>query len=699
MKKSRFFFIPLFFICGVLLLSLLLRWIGSQYLEETPPDSQTPVVAPAYAQWQLPEGATLRLGKGHIRDIKFAPDGTQFVVATSIGVWLYDAHTGLEIARLNEKARNIKTVAFSPDGKTLTSSDYTGNIQTWDILTAKLRATFLGPKRITNAVSSVSTDGITLANEQNRQIRLWKFRSNTTEPIITDIKSDSKLESSRVVMALSPDGTRLAAAARAAHKIYYPIWVWDANTGELLSTLEVHTRWIQTLVFSPDSKTLASGDIGNTIRLWNMDTGTDRAFFKVSTGNFHALTFSPNGKFLASGNNDGKVRLWDATVKKQKGSGMLRQYTPLLTLKGHKNQVSALAFSSDGKTLITASSYGNIRVWDTTTGSERFTCSGHFGNPLGLVFSETGSTFTSVYPLTWNSVQLKDWDVNTGNRLSVRFLNIENGFAAISPDGKTIVAHDYWERNITQLSDVNAKRVCATLQGTPKEKRRVAGASSFQAGFTFSPDSATVASGGKDNVVRLWEATARQPSGFKKFFGFADARHPQLTIQGHPVHVRTLIFSPDGKMLAGGSNLGAVHLWDAHTGTKLFTLKEHSSKIRTLAFSPDGKTLASGSANGKIILWDTENGKQNSTNIAEPRVTVSQLLFSPDGKILVSGDRSGILQLWDVHTAKLLSSHVGHTDLIQMLLLSPDGKTLASGSTDGTILLWNWEEFKKVSDK
>ena len=698
MKKSRFLLIPLLFICGVLLLSLLLRWIGSRYLAETPPDSQTQVAAPAYAQWQLPEGATLRLGKGHITDIKFVPDGTQFVVVTSIGIWLYDAHTGVEIARLNEKVRNIKTIAFSPDGKTLTSSDYTGDIQTWDISTAKLRATFPGPKRITNAVSAVSADGITLANERNKQIRLWKFRPNTTEPIITETKSDSKL-GYRVVIALSPDATRLATVSSSEYTIHHPIQIWDANTGEPLFSLEKHTLPVKILAFSPDSKTLASGDTGNRIRLWNVDTGTFRAIFKTSTGSFDALTFSPNGKLLASGGSDGKVRLWDATVKKQGGSGTLGQYTPLLTLKGHKNQVSALAFSPDGKTLITASRYGNIRVWDTTTGSERFTCSGHFGNPLGLVFSETGATFTSVYPLTWNSVQLKDWDINTGNRISVRFLNIENAFAAISPDGKTIVAHEYWKRNITQLSDVTAKRVCATLKGPPKEKRRVAGASSFQAGFTFSADSTTVASGGKDNVVRLWDATARQPSGLKKFFGFADTRHPQLTIQGHPVHVRTLAFSPDGKMLAGGSNLGAVHLWDAHTGTKLFTLKEHNNKIRALAFSPDGKTLASGSANGKIILWDTGNGKQNSTNIAEPRATVSQLLFSPDSKILVSGDGSGILRLWDVHTDRLLSSHAGHTDLIQALLLSPDGKTLASGSTDSTILLWNWEKLKKTNDK
>ena len=327
MKKSRFLLIPLLFICGVLLLSLLLRWIGSRYLAETPPDSQTQVAAPAYAQWQLPEGATLRLGKGHITDIKFVPDGTQFVVVTSIGIWLYDAHTGVEIARLNEKVRNIKTIAFSPDGKTLTSSDYTGDIQTWDISTAKLRATFPGPKRITNAVSAVSADGITLANERNKQIRLWKFRPNTTEPIITETKSDSKL-GYRVVIALSPDATRLATVSSSEYTIHHPIQIWDANTGEPLFSLEKHTLPVKILAFSPDSKTLASGDTGNRIRLWNVDTGTFRAIFKTSTGSFDALTFSPNGKLLASGGSDGKIRLWDATVKKQGGLGHARTVYP-----------------------------------------------------------------------------------------------------------------------------------------------------------------------------------------------------------------------------------------------------------------------------------------------------------------------------------------------------------------------------------
>lgn len=697
MKNLRFFLIPLLFICGVLLLSLFLRLIVSSRLEDTPIDAQTHVPAPAYTRWHLPEGATLRLGKGHIRDIKFVPDGTQFVVATSIGLWLYDAHTGAEIAPLNEKSRDIKAIAFSSDGKTLISCDYAGVVQTWDLSTTKRKATFQGPKRIRNAVAAASTDGITLANEQAGHIRLWKFRTNTTEPTIIDINSDSELKYN-IVMALSPDATRLAATSSAGNRIY-PIWVWDANTGELLFTLEAQTRGIQTLAFSSDSITLASGDTGNTIRLWDMDTGTLRASFKIPQSGFHALTFSPNGKLLASGSNDGKVRLWDATIKKQDGLNALGRYAALLTLRGHKKRVTALAFSPDGKTLLTAGTYGDIRAWDTITGNERFTCSGYFGNALGLVFSETGSTFTSVHRLSWNSVQLKDRDVNTGNQISVRFLNIDKEFAAISPDGKTIVAHDYWERNTTQLWDVNARRAYSTLKEPAKKERNPRHRSGFQAGFTFSPDGTTVTSGRQNNVVQLWDATARQSDGLKKFFGFVDGRHPRLTIQGHPVHVRTLAFSPDGTMLAGGSNAGAVYLWNAHTGTKIFTLKEHLKRVSALTFSPAGKTLASGNANGEIILWNTTNGTQDNTIIIEPHATVSQLLFSPDGKILVSGNGRGIIQLRDVHTGRLLSTHRGHTNVISMLSFSPDGKTLASGSTDATILLWEWDKLKKADDR
>ena len=121
-------------------------------------------------------------------------------------------------------------------------------------------------------------------------------------------------------------------------------------------------------------------------------------------------------------------------------------------------------------------------------------------------------------------------------------------------------------------------------------------------------------------------------------------------------------------MLAGGSNAGSIHLWDAQTGAKLFTFTGHSNRVSAVAFSPDGKTLVS----GDVRTWRTlflEHSKRHlkagPIAFLKPRATVSKLLFSPDGKILVSGNGKGTIQLWDVHTSRLLSTHIGHTKPIQ----------------------------------
>ena len=530
-----------------------------------------------------------------------------------------------------------------------------------------------------------------LVNEEHGNIHLWEFDLQTTQVTVTDIISADP-QSASVVMALSSDATRLATAISDWSEIQ-PIQVWDTHTGDLLFTLKGHTRWIRTLAFSPDSKTLASGDERRTIRLWNMDTGTLRATFKVPKGSFHALAFSPNGKLLASGRGDGGVQLWNATIQKQGGWNTLKEYVPILTLKGHQDRVSTVTFSSDGKTLMTGSLLGNIRGWHTMTGSQLFISPGHSGSSLGLVFSETGDTFTSLHQTRiWAGVQLEDWDVNTQSPLSVRFLDIDGGFSGISPDGKTIVTHKHWENSTAELWDVNTNRRRSTLKEVPQDD--------WGSHFVFSPDGSIVASGGADNVVRVWDAATPQQSGIKKFFGaFTNTRSPRLKIQGQPVHVRTLAFSPDGKTLAGGSNGGYIHLWDTDTGRELFTRAGHSNRISALAFSPDGKTFASGSIGGEICFWNTTNGTKSSTNILERRATVSALLFSPDGKILVSGSSSGTIQLWDTDTGRLLSTHIGHTGAPRVLLFSPDGKTLASVSRDATILLWDWANLKKTDNR
>ena len=123
------------------------------------------------SQWHLPDGAKVRIGKGGINDIQYSPEGTRLAVASDIGIWIYDANTGKELALLTGHTYKVSSVAFSPDGKTLASGSQNGTIYLWDITAGKRKETLTGH---TYRIASVafSPDGKTLASG-SMDIRLW----------------------------------------------------------------------------------------------------------------------------------------------------------------------------------------------------------------------------------------------------------------------------------------------------------------------------------------------------------------------------------------------------------------------------------------------------------------------------------------------------------------------------------------------
>ena len=648
--------------------------------------------SPAQDQTQasFSEGAKMRLGKGRITGIQFSPTGSRFAVATSIGIWMYDAHTGEELALLTVlpgEGRVVTTIAFSPDGRTLASGEEGGVGRLWDVPTGKPIVTFKevpAPRYAKLRALAFSANGTKLIGAvENREINVWELGEDINPPTLLKTIKGQKSWQSGVLMLLSPDTRLLANTTTDWKNKIDQIQLWDTATGKLSHTLTGHTRWVKSIAFSADSERLVSSDGYETIRLWDTATGKLKSVLNWKHGtSTHTLAFSPNGRFIASGHYDG-VKLWDNTAgRQQQRSDAIGDYQHTLALHGHKDYVSELVFSPDSKTLLTGSKDGTIQAWDTATGKHRFTCTGHLEGIRGLVFSQDGNTLISLNrpfnPL--GNLQQQRWDLNTGDQLSTRFLGIDATSTILSPDGKTLAAHSFGNRYALWDINTDPPRIMDRfiLQGYPR--------SGINVKFVFSLDSKMMAASSDDNRVHVWDLTKSKKD-----------RH-QFTVPADKHWIRAFAFSPDGKMLASGGNGRKLCLWRVADGTLLFKSTVHKGHIKAVTFSPDGKRLASGG--GKLFLWDTAAGTQLETSPRGLMAQISTMVFSPDGNTLVVGNWDGVLELWDVPTGGLLSTHTGHTRWINVLKFSPDGKTLVSSSFwDGTILVWDWETLKKTGNR
>ncbi len=302
-------------------------------------------------------------------------------------------------------------------------------------------------------------------------------------------------------------------------------------------------HWVECLALAPGGKTLAA-PIYQTVKLWDLDTGKELGSFTGSARIIY-LTFSPDGKRLALVDADKNVRVWDAATGSE-----------LLALSGHEGPLAVVAFTPDGKTLVSgggdaspmirASPEGNakseLKLWDAQTGKSLGKLKAHETPITGLAFTPDGQTLV------------------TGSR-----------------DG-TLKIWDWGQRQTRQ--EVTAK--------VRSEISRLA----------IAPDGRTLAVGGLNGSVQLWDLTTGKEKD---------------PLQGHQNRVNAVAFAPNGQTLASSSDDRTVILWDLTTGRPRATLKGHRGHVLILAFGANEKTLASSSADGTVKLWDAIKGEERLT--------------------------------------------------------------------------------------
>jgi WD40 repeat protein len=404
-----------------------------------------------------------------------------------------------------------------------------------------------------------------------------------------------------------------------------------------------------------------------------------------------AIAFSPDGRTIVTGSSDNSLKLWHAATGRE-----------LRTLTGHTGYVRAVAFSPDGRTVVSASWDGSLKLWDTVSGRVLHTLKGHEYYINAVAFSPDGRTIVSGA----SDKSLRVWDVASGR--SVRTMRQQGEFAgvtavAFSPDGRTIVSGD--ADKILRLWEAASGRLLRTLVGHRAEVHTVA----------FSPDGRTILSGSFDQTVKLWDAASGQElhsftlsdkvlevafspdgksvaasSGYRLTVWHVASRK---ILQTGKILGDAFAFSPDGRTIASDAR-HSIRLWDAASGRALTQPTKQGEKVRALAVAPDGHTVAFGDWHA-VRLWDAGRPLRDLSNGSEYPY-VEAVAYSPDGRRIVSATYEKTLLLWEAASGRLLRTLAGHGGDATAVAFSPDGRMIASGSDDKTLKLWDAETGREL---
>jgi WD40 repeat protein len=594
------------------------------------PDGKTIVSASdngKLIQWDVETGQMLRelVGRHDARvwTVTFSPDSKMIVSGDDKGgIVFWDATSGKLLSGPEKNHKKwVNKIAFSPNGKTMVSASDDGTLIFWDPATRTANPRHGGNQYNEEPVNSFAfgSQGKTIVSgHSDGRIIMWDAQEHRQIEVVRP--GGSPVFS----IAISPNGQIVSGHEDGT------VAFWsrgqDGKFGAAAEARE-HHDWVWSLAFSNDGNRLASASKDGTIVIWDPDhrkpaefgKDSSKAILRAHKNEVRSVAFSPDprGKTLVSASYDNSLILWDLDV----------QMNFAQVVDADPRAIRSLAFRQDGKTLVTGSDSGTLKIWDSATRKALATraTDGKQDEVLGVAFSPDGRVIASAH----KSGALRLWDGVTLTLLRQSPMVHEGGTLAVafSPEGKTLVSTGKDKK--VRLSDPGTLQQITDPADSHGDVRTIA----------FSPDGKSVISAGDDLMIRFWSASGLQKIG--------------ETPRRHDRNINALAYSTK-RIVASASDDGTVILWDADTRQpRGEPLRGHrgaansNEGVKSLSFSHDGSMLASAASDRTVILWDVETRLplEPLNGHSAEALAVS---FSPDGRTLVSADKRGDLFFWDV---------------------------------------------------
>jgi len=402
-----------------------------------------------------------------------------------------------------------------------------------------------------------------------------------------------------------------------------------------------------------------------------------------------AVAFSPDGKTVLTGGDDRTARLWDAASGQPIGQPIR-----------HGGVVFGVAVSPDGKTLLTGSRDKTARLWDAATGQPVGSPLPHGGEVMAVAYSPDGRTI-----LTGSmDGTARLWDIATHRPIGQPFVH-QGGVSSVaySPDGKSLLT-----------GGGGTARLWNIATGEPIGQPFVH--QSDVRSVAYSPDGKSLLTGCVDGAAQWWNAATGKPAGEpirhrEKVRAVAVSPDGRTVLTGSQdktarlwdavtnqpigppvVHLGPVVavaFSRDGKSFLTASSDNTVRLWDADPGQPFGLILDHQGAGQAVAFSRDGKSIFSTTNGGTAKRWDGTTGQIIWQTMRHNRRGVTAVAVSHDGTRLLTGSYDKTARLWDATTGKPIGQPLQHEDQVSVAAFCSDGRTIMTGGEDRTVRLWD----------